>query len=146
MSPQWIHPDSHWGSSWFCIWVEQTLKLLIPIISAIRCCTGYHGCSQLGSNWFPRILDSTATNLSLFPYGILLNSALGEKRLPRLWITFWVSQSCRKGNLGCFNSSLNWLLTILDSTVTNPPLFFSEFQLIPHWGGTDSQAIDSNYQ
>ena len=48
------------------------------------------------------------------------DSALGENRFPRLWISFFVSGP-------------NWFLTISDGTTTNPPQFPSGFPVILHW-------------
>ena len=47
------------------------------------------------------------------------DSALGENRLPSLWISFSAFWRCEKRYFSCLNWGPNWFLTISDGTTAN---------------------------
>ena len=92
------------------------------------------------SQWFPsrsQLISNNSRCNSIESASIFIrfptDSALGENRLPRLWISF-------------FDSGPNWFLTISDGITPNPPQFPSGFPVILHWERTCSWEIDSDSQ
>ena len=72
MAQQWINPYSHQDVQWFCIGVEHILKLFILITSQLQLWKGVLEVFLIRFQLISRKLDSTVTNLPLFPSGFWL--------------------------------------------------------------------------